>query len=40
VRAGKDKYGKMAKKYGFDDDIFDFLQGITQKVTHQRPEQQ
>lgn len=22
----------MAKKYGFDDDIFDFLDGISKKV--------
>lgn len=26
------KYGKMAKRLGFDDDLFDFLDGISKKV--------
>ena len=32
IAQGKDKYGKIAKKFGFDDDIFDFLDGISKKV--------
>jgi hypothetical protein len=32
VAKGKDKYSKMAKKYELDDDIFDFLDGISKKV--------
>jgi hypothetical protein len=26
----------MAKKYGFDDDIFDFLDGISKKVNNEK----
>ena len=26
----------MAKKYGFDDDIFDFLDGISKKVNNKK----
>lgn len=29
---GKDKYNKIAKNFDFDDDIFDFLDGISKKV--------
>ena len=28
------QYGKMAKRLGFDDDLFDFLDGISKKVKH------
>lgn len=30
------KYEKMAKNLGFDDDLFNFLDGITQKVKPQK----
>jgi hypothetical protein len=39
MSAGKDKYNKIAKNFGFDNDIFDFLDGISKKVTspYQQP---
>lgn len=39
VAEGKDKYGKIAKKFGMDDDIFDFLDGITKKVNYSKGDQ-
>jgi hypothetical protein len=32
---GKDKYKKIAKNYAMDDDLFDFLDGISKKVQGQ-----
>ncbi len=32
MKEGKDKYSKIAKKFELDDDIFDFLAGISKKV--------
>lgn len=32
ISKGKDKYSKIAKKFEFDDDLFDFLDGISNKV--------
>ena len=45
MKVGKDKYGKIAKNFDFDDDIFDFLNGISQKVNggienYEEPEQE
>jgi hypothetical protein len=42
VKEGKEKYNKIAKNYGFDDDLFDFLDGITKKVSKptKKPAQQ
>ena len=30
------KYGKLAKKIDFDDDLFSFLDNISKKVHHDR----
>ena len=32
LEKGSKKYNKMAKNLGFDDDLFDFLDGISSKV--------
>ena len=32
ISKGSKKYEMMAKKFGFDDDLFNFLDGITNKV--------
>ena len=32
MKQGKDRYKKIAKNFSFDDDIFDFLDGISKKV--------
>lgn len=33
VKQGKDKYKKMAKDFGLDNDLFNFLDQISSKVT-------
>ena len=32
MKQGKDRYKKIAKNFSFDDDLFDFLDGISKKV--------
>jgi hypothetical protein len=32
MHEGKDKYNKIAKSFGMDDDIFDFLNNITKRT--------
>jgi hypothetical protein len=39
VTESKEKYGKIAKNFGMDDDVFDFLDGITKKVSYSKPDQ-
>ena len=38
MKQGKDKYKKIAKNFQLDDDLFNFLDGISKKVQG-RPEE-
>lgn len=40
VKQGKDKYKKIAKNFGLDNDLFDFLDQISSKVTQPASRQQ
>lgn len=35
LKGDNKKYGKLAKKLGFDDDLFSFLDDISKKVRNQ-----